>query len=528
MESLWRTGRDRVDGSALPSGVHHDVAIVGAGITGLATGLMLVREGRDVAIVESGEVAELATGGNTGKVTLLQGSVLQSLRRHHPASLVRAYVEANRAGAAWLREFADDAGVPYTVRTALSYAHTPRGLATVDAEVAAAREAGLPAHRLGVEAGHDVPFPVMGAAALDGQFAIDPVRVADALARAFIAAGGSLYTRTHVHAVRTIPHPCLETDAGRLHARRIVLATGAPIVDRGLTFAKVRGSRSSCVAFELDEAVPPTMMLSVDAPGRSLRPVTADDGPAEAVRLVVGGNGHPVGRADSEAALVDDLVAWTRRHYPSARPTHRWSAQDYESHNLVPFVGTMPRTLGCVRFATGYAKWGLSNGPAAALRLAAEIRGTAFLERPRWMVRIATRLTVPSDIGRGLREGANVGVEAAKGWLRAEETPVPVPRPAEGEGVVANRAGRPVAISTVDGRTRAVSAVCSHLGGVVEWNDEECTWDCPLHASRFAPDGTRIEGPASTGLSRVAHPHDDASSAEPSGVRPTSGASRGR
>jgi Rieske Fe-S protein len=62
--------------------------------------------------------------------------------------------------------------------------------------------------------------------------------------------------------------------------------------------------------------------------------------------------------------------------------------------------------------------------------------------------------------------------------------------------VVANRAAHPVAVSTVDGVTRAVSAVCTHLGGVLDWNDAECTWDCPLHASRFAPDGTRIEGPA--------------------------------
>jgi Rieske Fe-S protein len=71
-----------------------------------------------------------------------------------------------------------------------------------------------------------------------------------------------------------------------------------------------------------------------------------------------------------------------------------------------------------------------------------------------------------------------------------------VPRPAEREGVVAQRSGRPVAISTVDGVTRAVSAVCPHLGGVLAWNDAECTWDCPLHASRFEADGTRIEGPA--------------------------------
>jgi len=503
MTPVWKLDHAQVRGTPFEPGRHRDVIVVGAGITGLATALMLARHGFDVAVVEAGEVGQLATGANTGKVSLLQGSVLSTLRRHHPARLVRAYVDANRDGADWLVGFAEEAGVPYSRRTALSYAQTGAGVSCVEAELSAAAEAGLPVRRVEPEHLTGAPFPVADAVALDGQAAIDPQRLALALAQAFLAAGGTLHTGVRVIRVHAVPTAWVGTDAGSASADRVVLATAAPITDRGLYFAKTRGLRSSCVAFTVPSPVPEGLYLSVDGATKSIRSITAADGPADTAQLIVGGNGHPVGRAPSPRACLDDLVSWTQRHFPGAEPVAEWSAQDYQSHDLIPFVGAMPRGLGRIRFATGYAKWGLSNGPAAALRLSAEIRKVPWRDRPEWMTTIATRMTVPADLARGGVENLRVGWEAASGWIGAQAVPSPVRRPADGEGVVANRAGHPVGISTVDGTTRAVSAICTHLGGVLTWNDAERSWDCPLHASRFAPDGTRIEGPAVCDLARL-------------------------
>lgn len=496
MKPLWKTGQRPPIGTPFEPGSRHDVVVVGAGLTGLSTAVMLARRGVDVAVIDAGEVAELASGGNTGKLSLLQGQRLSAIRRHHPASLVRAYVEANREGMQWLLGFADDAGVPFTQLTDHSYAQGRSGVEAVLDQHAAAREAGLPTRMRSADDLPDAPFPIASAVALDDQATIDPVLVARALADELIAMGGTLHTGVRVVGAHALSDTRVETAEGPMFARHIVLATGTPILDRGLYFAKTHGLRSYCVSFRVPGALPVGTFISVDGPTRSIRPVTDADGPGGIARLVVGGGGHPVGRSDGETAAIDGLIAWTREHFPGAEETHRWSAQDYESHNLIPFVGALPRGLGRIRFATGYAKWGLSNAPAAAMRLTAEILGTSWNDRPRWMNTIATRLTMPADIVRGASEGAKVASALATGWTDAESRSVPVPQPGEGEGIVANRSGLPVGISTVDGVTRAIDAVCPHLGGVLDWNDAECTWDCPLHASRFAPDGTRIEGPA--------------------------------
>ncbi len=487
----------RYETAVLPT-ERFDVAVIGAGITGLATALMLVRGGLEVVVVEASDVAALATGANTGKASVLQGSVLQRIRRTHSTRLARAYVEANLDGQRWIAEFAQHHGVPVAEETAYSYASTDDGLRTVDREFEAALAAGLPAERIDRM---PVPFPFAGAVALPGQLALDPYRLAVAMARAFVAEGGVLVERTRVEGVHAGRPVEVRTPAGTIHAETAVIATATPILDRGLYFAKLHASRSYLTSYRVAEPPPSGLFLSVDEPTRKIRTTPDADPDSEAggdlpPLLLVGGNDHPVGGVPSTEARVQDLVDWTHRHFPGAELTHRWAAQDYHSLNLVPFAGRMPRGRGRVWFATGYGKWGLTNGVAAAIRISSEILGVPWFERRAWIRVIGTRVTRPGDLARGAGEGARVGRGLVSGWVGAQGRPAPVSRPAEGEGIVVSRGGVPYGVSTVEGRTCAVRAVCTHLGGVLNWNDAESTWDCPLHGSRFEASGRRIEGPA--------------------------------
>jgi glycine/D-amino acid oxidase-like deaminating enzyme len=481
---------------ALP-GDRADVVVVGAGITGLATGVHLAREGLRPLVLESRWVGAGATGHTTAKLSLLQGSVLSGIREHFDDEVTRAYATGNRAAQDWLLGFLAESGVPVQRRDAFTYAVTPQGADVVDKELQACRAAGIDAKPT-TDTG--LPFRTVAALRLDEQAQFDPTDVLAALRSELERLGGSVVEGVRVTGVSFGRPPAVTTTAGRVEAGHVVLATGTPILDRGLYFAKLLAHRSYALAYRMPDAgatLPKGMYLSTDTPTHSLRTAPHEDEEL----LLVGGNGHPVGRHPSPASAIAELHGWASSTFPGAEQLYVWAAQDYQSANNVPFVGPMPRSGGSILVATGYHKWGMTNGVAAAMILTADITGREL----DWAKPLRHRITGPRDVATGLGFNAHVAMRMASDWARTAwraRPGVPAPRPQEGEGDVESRAFPPVAVSTVDGCTRRVDGTCSHMGGILSWNDAEQSWDCPLHGSRFTPDGHQLEGPATKDLRR--------------------------
>jgi nitrite reductase/ring-hydroxylating ferredoxin subunit len=287
------------------------------------------------------------------------------------------------------------------------------------------------------------------------------------------------------------------TERGTVRAADVILATHLPILDRGLAFAKAYPHRSYAVAAPIGQAPDPQgMYINSGTPTRSIR--TLRDG--DRTFIQVGGNGHKTAAEEDTPSRYDQLEEFLRRHWPDAGEIrYRWSTQDFMAHDSVPYVGRLRRGSEHLYAATGYSKWGMTNGTAAAMIVSDGILG----RRNPWAdLYDSERLVRRSGLGSFLRENAAAGLSFVVDRLaRADRAAVEDLKPGEG-GLIRIRGRKTAVYRDEEGTLHGLSPVCQHLYCIVDWNPAERSWDCPCHGSRYDGTGRVIQGPTTKDLKR--------------------------
>jgi glycine/D-amino acid oxidase-like deaminating enzyme/nitrite reductase/ring-hydroxylating ferredoxin subunit len=357
----------------------------------------------------------------------------------------------------------------------------------LDAEMDAARRAGLEPRQ--VEDLSEVPFPATAALALDGQAQLHPRRYLLGLATALTAAGGEIFERSRVTEITGNGPFTLRTDEGTVRAQAVLVATHYPIVEQGFFVTRIHPRRSYVVAAPLRATIPAGMFITADAPTRSVRTAPLENGRR---LLLVGGEGHAVGRDDQPRERYETLERFMCDHFDVEETQYRWSTQDNFSVDGLPYIGRMGEE-GDLYVATGFAGWGMSNGTLAGIILSDLVQrkqnAWAQLYDPE-------RRTVTAGAKTFVSENLALAPHQVDGSLVAGSL-ASTADIAAGDGAIVSSDGAEYAVSrAADGRLTVVSATCTHMGCTVAWNNAESSWDCPCHGSRFASDGRVLHGPA--------------------------------
>jgi glycine/D-amino acid oxidase-like deaminating enzyme/nitrite reductase/ring-hydroxylating ferredoxin subunit len=471
-----------------------DVAIIGGGITGITSALLLQRAGKRVAVIEALRVGEGVTGYTTAHITEALDARYQTLVKKFGLAGARLAAGSQRDAKLLIERIVrqEELDCGFTKLPGYLYTERREDLAMIEEEAAAAERIGLD-----VELTNDIPlpFPTVAAAKFNDQAAFHPRKYIMPLARKIVDRGGRVFEGTRVLEVEDGEPARLVTERGIVTARDVIVATHSPVSNILYLHTKLYQYRSYVVALRLRKGSPFGLFWDSDDPYHYVRTDPAESGDV----LIVGGEDHKVGIAPENDTRkpYEALEEWARERFGAHSVEYRWSAQVVETADGLPYIGLNSASKH-IWVATGFAGNGMTCGTVAAILLTDLITGQP---NPWAELFDATRLKPLAAAGRFIKENVDFPVHFVKDRLGIEKTPVSEIGPGEGKIIKVN--GEKLAISRSEtGEVCAVSPVCTHMGCFVGWNTAEKTWDCPCHGSRFKPTGEVIDGPAIAPLER--------------------------
>lgn len=493
-ESVWFATAGGPSFPPLRGDISVDVAIVGAGITGLTAATALAEAGRSVAVLEAGRLGGGVTGGTTAEMDWPTDAGVSGLLSKYGEQTAKITIVAGLQAidriATWVRRY----GINCEFKRVPGYYYTesPDELRELDDEVGAAQRLGFPAMRLDRA---PLPFDHAGAVRYGNEALMHPLRYIYGLADHIAGERCQFYEHTRVTNVEE-GTPCrVTTEHGVVLARKVVLATHSPLGLRLSVHTRVAPYRSYVVAARLAEPLADGFFFDNEEPYHYLRRLSD----ADPNLALIGGADHKTGQREDPEASWRELEAYARERLKVEAIERRWSAQVFVSSDDLPLIG-LDAGAEHTYVATGYAGTGITLGTYAGMLIADSILGrrnaAAELFTPR-------RVHVVAGSRKFVSENLNVAKQFVEDYLttgpRHRIDAIP-----EGEGVVAELDGKKVALYRDESsQVHKLSAVCTHARCIVRWNPAEKSWDCPCHGSRYSAMGEVIDGPALEGLERL-------------------------
>lgn len=471
-ESYWLATTPESNYPVLPGDINVDVAIIGGGIVGITSAFLLKQAGVSVALIEAGRIITGVTGYTTAKITSQHDLIYDRLISQLGREQAKQYAESNEAAIERIEYIVRswDISCDFAHKPAYVYAGSEDSEQKILDEVRAARSLGLPAS---FESNPPLPFETYGSVRFNNQAQFHPRKYLCAVAREIEGDGCYIFEKTRALGIEGGSPVIIKTDRGTVRADNVIQATHYPIVDKpGKLSEKLSQSMSYALGVRIEEPFPEGMFINAEKPGRSLRSQTAEGGEL----ILVVGDGHSTGNGKPTKEHYRHLEEWARSIYNVRSIDYRWSTEDVMPQDGVPLIGRLTPESEHSYIATGFRKWGMTTGTAAAIILTDVILGR---DNP-W-----TEVYDPSRS------------EPVEPFPIQEE----VSRLAPGEGAIIQRGEEKVAAyRDPQGVLYTLNPSCRHMGCTVSWNDAEKTWDCPCHGSRYNARGEVILSPTVYGL----------------------------
>ena len=448
MQSIWSQTTDLPKQKELKGDFHVANVVIGAGMAGILTAYFLQKKGLEVIVIEADKVASGQTKNTTAKITSQHGLCYYNMIKKVGKSRAKGYAMANEAAITAYEEVIKEEGIECQFERLPSFLYSTKeeGREILTQETEAAKALGINASFLSGNKIQELPFAVTGAVCFENQAQFHPLAFIKALAEKLTIYENANAIFVHGHIVAT--------NRGTIEADNIIFATHYPFLNvPGFYFLRQHQERSYVLALK-GEKVPEKlsgMYYGIEEGALSLRCAEGN--------LLLGGGAHRTGKKVCHCDKVgySYLREQANLLYPNAEETANWAAQDCMSHDGIPFIGRYSLFRPYWYVATGFHKWGMTSSMVSAMIISDMICGE---QNPYEDVFTPQRLLIRAGVKQFFVDVGESVAGLTKGLFGRKEVR------------------------------------CSHMGCHLTWNEEEESWDCPCHGSRYDKDKKVVDNPA--------------------------------
>jgi glycine/D-amino acid oxidase-like deaminating enzyme/nitrite reductase/ring-hydroxylating ferredoxin subunit len=504
--SWWLASDTPGEYETLNAPVETEVLVIGGGIAGLTIAYLLCKEGRQVTLVEDGYIGSGESGRTTAHLTHALDDRYYYIEKAFGKEGSRIAAESHTAAIDLIETIVNTENIDCDFKRVDGYLflHSSDKRENLEKEFEATQRAGLRTEwfdgvpHISLETSPCIRFPGQG------QFHI--MKYLGGLANTIIKMGGRIYTHTHA---RHVDEKRAECNGFKVTARYIVVATNTPINNIVTIHTKQFPYRTYVVAGKIPKgSVNPCLWWDTGdqdstwptAPYHYVRVAPMDQ---QYDLLISGGEDHRTGQADKEEIPEEEryekLSDWTKKRFPQIEEiVYQWSGQVMEPLDYMGFIGKNPGNDN-VYIITGDSGNGMTHTTLGGIIIRDLITG-----KPNSWAELYSPARLPiKETGTFFKEAVDF-IRQYADFITAADIKQINELAAE-QGAILGRGVKRYAVFRGENGIQAYTAICPHMGCVVQWNNEEKTFDCPCHGSRFTKEGVVINGPSTANLERIPH-----------------------
>jgi glycine/D-amino acid oxidase-like deaminating enzyme/nitrite reductase/ring-hydroxylating ferredoxin subunit len=485
-KSIWEDTSSEIENyPAFEGNRNVDIVIVGGGITGLTAAKLLSEAGREVVLLEAMRIGLGTTGNSTGNLYSIVDEPLSQLRKKWNENVMKTVVSSRETAVSFIEntihQYKMDCDFSRQPFSYFAESTDDKIDEFIKDEYDALTAAGL-SPRVVSDAG--LPYKTVKGLRLEGMAQFHPLKYVRQLAHA-ISDKCRIHENSRVIEIDE-KTGVIKTAKGTIKANKILLATHTPVGVYAVHTVLAPYREFGVAAEIIGGNFPGGIFWGLNEPRHSIRSFNF----AGKNYVMVIGDKFKTGQHGDTREYIKGLENYLKLRLNVSETKYVWGGQQYRSADNLPYIG---KHNDIIYFLTGFATDGLVYGTVAAMIVSDAILNNDNAWAETFNAGRHTPLKSAKDF---IVENADNIAQYMKDapWNTDAKSFEDI---APGQGKIIEKDMQKLAVYKDEaGISHVVSAVCTHMKCVVNWNQSEKTWDCPCHGSRFNTDGRVIEGPA--------------------------------